>query len=77
MPEEIREQTIRDLVRAAGDGMALTAKGATANEVFSAYMTMASHGIAVAKKLGVPADSLRAVLLQILVECDDSTLRVM
>ena len=68
---------ILKLVRAANAGLASVAEGTTANEVFSAYFTMASHAIETAKEMGVPAEALQNIVYAMLVRCDDPKMRVM
>jgi hypothetical protein len=72
-----RESKIRELMKAAHEGMLPLAGEASAAEVFSAYLTMAGHSIEAAKTMGVPAEALREAILGMLVPCDDSNLKVM
>ncbi len=72
-----RPEKILELVRAANNAMAEAAEGTSANEVFSAYLTMAGHAIETAKEMGVPAEALRQMVYLILLRCDDSTQKVM
>jgi methanogenic corrinoid protein MtbC1 len=74
---DIRRDVVIALVKAASAGMLTVGEDTTANEVFSAYLTMAAHGIEAAKEMGVPVSVLRNQVFQILVRCDDSTLKVM
>jgi len=72
-----RPEKILELVEAANAALLTKAEGTSANEVFSAYFTMAAQAITAAKELGVPAEALQNIVYAMLVRCDDSKTRVM
>lgn len=67
-----KETKVKEMINAANDGVKTVCEGASANDVFSAYFTMAGTAIDVAKEMGVPAEALRQLVYMLLIRCDDA-----
>ena len=64
-----REDKVRMLAEAANRGMAEAIEGCTAQEVFSAYLTLAATIIQVMVEMNVPSRAIRHSIEQLLVRC--------
>lgn len=73
MTGHIREEKVRELMRAASDGMCLVAASASASEVMSACLTLTRTAIMVAKALGANPAQLQAAIHELLMDCADET----
>ena len=56
---EPRTEVVERLIKAASDGMLTVAHESTANEVFSAYFTMAKYAVMMAIDAGADPQALR------------------
>lgn len=66
-----RIDRIQDLIDAAQAGMICVSDGCTVDEVMSAYFTMTSNAIVVAKEKGAYLPAMREACLRLLMHCDD------
>lgn len=72
----VREDKVRMLMSAANEGMMAAAKGTNADEVFSAYLSLAQNAVRTAIEMKRPTHDLRRLLLQIVALTDPTSGKV-
>lgn len=67
-----RQSKVVEIISAAYDGVdAVVDKSTSADEVFSAYITMARNAVVVARKAGADMTRVRSMIYLILMEAHD------